>query len=598
MKSLRLKVILLTLGTGLGVLVLIISISIFSINRYSARLLKMNKDVIFKDYDKNVKNLIENGTSLIDAVYKYQKENNLSEDQGKILAKTLIRELKYDKTGYFWIDDYEGVNVCFPGHTEDEGKSRIESKDVNGTFFIKEIIENGRKPDGGYTDYWFPKPGEKEANRKRSFSKSFEPYRWVLGTGNYVDDIEKIVAVQEAENKAYIQTLFITVLAVAGVMTVIIVILSIFFGNSIAMPIIESASVANKLASGDLTSRIDKKYSARKDEVGTLVNSINTANENLEKMIASIISAMQNLYYATEQISDGNLNLSQRTTEQASSLEEIASTIEETTATISQNTENARHANNTSIESSRFAEKGGELVGDAVSSINEISESSKKIGEIISVINEIAFQTNLLALNAAVEAARAGEQGRGFAVVAGEVRNLAQRAGTAAKQIGELIRESIGKIEKGTEQANNSGEAIKDIIKSVKNVTQLISEITAASDEQKSGIDQINTAVMDLDSMTQQNAALVEETASASEEMSSQALELMTSMTKTFRIDAEYEAESRRIIKAADDTSKKQKQSAAEKMDRADKPVKPAADKKTAAPGKGEKSIDDDYDVF
>ncbi len=581
MKSLKLKIILLTLGTGLGVLFIIISISLYSINNYSAKLLKMNKELIFKNYDENVKNQVENTISLIKSVYKYQLENKLSDEQGKIIARDLVRGLTYGKDGYFWIDDFDGINICFPGHPEAEGKSRIDSKDVNGKQFIKDIIENGRAPEGGFTDYWFPKPGEKNANRKRSYSRSFEPYKWVTGTGNYVDDIEKIVAGLESENSAYIKMLLAVVLAAGGVTSIIIIILSIFFGNSIALPIIESALIANRLAKGDLTGRIDKKYSERQDEVGTLVNSINTANENLEKMITSIITAMQSLYYATEQISAGNQNLSQRTTEQASSLEEIASTIEETTATISQNTENARHANSTSLESYKVAEKGGSLVNDAVSSINEISESSKKIGEIISVINEIAFQTNLLALNAAVEAARAGEQGRGFAVVAGEVRNLAQRAGTAAKQIGDLIRESINRIEKGTEQANNSGVAISNIIESIKNVTKLISEITAASDEQKSGIDQINIAVMELDNMTQQNAALVEETASASEEMASQALELMN-MTKVFKIDAEIEDIENKYSRSSD--------------------VKNAdyiAGKTSSSQGiQGGESFDKDYDVF
>lgn len=304
-------------------------------------------------------------------------------------------------------------------------------------------------------------------------------------------------------------------------------------------------------------------------------------------MVSSLITAMQNLYYATEQISAGNQNLSQRTTEQASSLEEIASTLEETTATITQNTENAKHANTTSIASYQFAEKGGELVGDAVMSINEISDSSKKIGEIINVINEIAFQTNLLALNAAVEAARAGDQGRGFAVVAGEVRNLAQRSATAAKQIGELIRESIGKIEKGTDQANNSGEAIKEIINSVKNVTQLISEITAASDEQKTGIDQINTAIMELDNMTQQNAALVEETASASEEMAAQALDLMN-MTKVFKIENQVELD-QDILKKRTELIKHKTESTGKE------------DKKAPSGIKQKKSMlgsDENYDVF
>jgi len=586
MKSLRLKVIMLTLGTGLGVLILIIAISIISINRYSRQLLDMNQNLIFSDYDKNVKNQVENVISLLDAIRKYQLANNLSDEQGKNLARELIRGLKYDKTGYFWIDDFNGVNYCNPPDPSIEGKSRIDTKDVNGKYLIKEIIANGRLPEGGFTDYWFPKPGETKADRKRSYSKAFEPYQWVTGTGNYVDDIDKVVTALEEENNAYIRTLLLTVITIGLVISIIIIVLSIFFGNSIARPVIESARVANRLAEGDLTSRIDLKFEERKDEVGTLVKSINTANEKLEQMITSIITAMQNLYYATEQISAGNQNLSQRTTEQASSLEEIASTIEETTAAITQNTDNARHANTTSLASYEFAEKGGELVNSAVSSINEISDSSKKIGEIISVINEIAFQTNLLALNAAVEAARAGEQGRGFAVVAGEVRNLAQRSGTAAKQIGDLIRESIGKIEKGTEQANHSGEAIKEIINSVKNVNQLISEITAASDEQKSGIDQINTAVMELDNMTQQNAALVEETASASEEMASQALELMN-MTKVFKIDSEIDIERKQLIKSAGTSLKDKKE-----PDVHDKKINTTS--KTAV----KNGLDDNYDVF
>jgi methyl-accepting chemotaxis protein len=179
-----------------------------------------------------------------------------------------------------------------------------------------------------------------------------------------------------------------------------------------------------------------------------------------------------------------------------------------------------------------LAEEGGRVVYEAVNAINEINDASKKIESIISVINEISFQTNLLALNAAVEAARAGEQGRGFAVVAGEVRNLAQRSGSAAKEIGELIKSTIVKVDKGTSLSNKSGEALKEIIESVKNVGRLVSEINAASEEQKQGAQQINVAISELDSMTQQNAGLVEETASASEEMSNQAQELLATMEK------------------------------------------------------------------
>lgn len=590
MKSLRLKVIMLMFSSGIGILLIVISISLFSIYKNSNQLLNQTKEVIFTDYDKNVKNQIENVISLIKTVHKYQQENRLTEEQGKSLARELVRGITYDKSGYFWIDDFEGINVCNPPDPSTEGKSRLGMKDVKGKELIKDIIETGKKPEGGYTDYWYPKPGQKEANRKRSYSKSYNEYRWVIGTGNYVDDMEKVVATQEKENEEYIQRLIYIILATGAVLSVIVIIVSVLFGNSLARPIIESARAAIKLSEGDLTVRIDKKFAGRKDEVGTLVASINSANENLEKMVTTLVSAMQNLYYATEQINKGNQDLSQRTTEQASSLEEIASTIEETTAAITQNSENAKNANETSIGSSIFAEKGGDLMAEAVTSINEISQSSKKIGEIISVINEIAFQTNLLALNAAVEAARAGEQGRGFAVVAGEVRNLAQRAGGAAKEIGELIKDSLEKVEKGNKLANNSGEAIREIINSVKNVTQLISEIAAASDEQKSGINQINIAVTELDNMTQQNAALVEETASASEEMASQALDLME-MTRMFKIDASIEAERDKYLNIKDSGGIKNRQEMPKQEVAAAKAK--TKEKSGAKSGPGE-----DYDVF
>jgi methyl-accepting chemotaxis protein len=289
---------------------------------------------------------------------------------------------------------------------------------------------------------------------------------------------------------------------------------------------------AGRIAEGDLTGRIDVD---RDDELGMLGKSLNSAADSLAALISSVISASQNLAQAVEQITSGNQNLSQRTSEQASSLEEIASTIEQATAAINQNADNAADARKLSAASLKMAEEGGRLVSDAVASINQINSTSKKIGEIISVINEITFQTNLLALNASVEAARAGEQGRGFAVVAGEVRNLAQRSGGAAKEITELIKGSLEMIETGTQKANKSGDALKKIIESINNVDSVIVEIAEATNEQKAGITQINLAVSEMDSMTQQNAALVEETASAGESMAGQAQELLA-MVRQFRI--------------------------------------------------------------
>ena len=353
------------------------------------------------------------------------------------------------------------------------------------------------------------------------------------------DLIEKLIAIQdfegrkmmEKQNNEVVRTnilLLIILIVSIGIGAVITFVLS----RSVSNPVNKGLAFAELLAKGDFTERIDLD---QKDELGQLGKALNSSADTLEKLISEIIMASQNLVRAVEEIASGNENLSQRTSEQASSLEEIAATVEETNASTRQNAGNAGEANTLAEKSSKLAIDGGHIVEKAVLSIGEINSSSKKISEIINMINEISFQTNLLALNAAVEAARAGEQGRGFAVVAGEVRNLAQRSAGAAKEIGTLIKDSIGKIDEGTSLVNKSGEALKDIILSAKQVKDIISEIAASSDEQSRGIEQINTAVTEMDTTTQQNAALVEETAAASEEMSNQAQELL-SMVQQFKI--------------------------------------------------------------
>ncbi|HOV09060.1 MAG TPA: methyl-accepting chemotaxis protein [Spirochaetota bacterium] len=317
---------------------------------------------------------------------------------------------------------------------------------------------------------------------------------------------------------------------------VLSVAVSYYIAGKISNPVKAMSDFADKIADGNFTERIDIK---QKDEIGNLARALNTSADNLEDLISKIIISAENLNSAVEEISKGNINLSQRTTEQASALEEIAATIEENTATVEKNAENSQHAEKLTKEGADKSSLGSQQADIAIKAINAINESSKKIAEIISVINEIAFQTNLLALNAAVEAARAGEQGRGFAVVASEVRNLAQRSGAAAKEIEQLIRESVSRVDEGTELVIKTGQFLKDIAEAAKLSANIISEIAAASDEQRTGMEQINKAVMELDSMTQQNAALVEETASASEEMANQAQELLALVSR-FKISSDH----------------------------------------------------------
>lgn len=290
--------------------------------------------------------------------------------------------------------------------------------------------------------------------------------------------------------------------------------------ESVVRPIRETSKVIESLAEGDLTNKMTGEYEG---EFAKLRDAVNNSIENLYNMANDIIEATGNIASASTEIAQGNTDLSQRTEEQASSLEETASSMEELTSTVKQNADNSRQANQLSSGAREKAEKGGDVVGRAISAMAEINSSSKKIADIIGVIDEIAFQTNLLALNAAVEAARAGEQGRGFAVVAGEVRNLAQRSAGAAKEIKSLIQDSVGKVEEGSRLVDESGKTLEEIVNEVKKVSDIIAEISAASQEQASGIDQVNKAVMSMDEVTQQNAALVEEAASASESLDEQA---------------------------------------------------------------------------
>ena len=287
----------------------------------------------------------------------------------------------------------------------------------------------------------------------------------------------------------------------------------------------EAQAVLGRLASNDLTLEMTETYRGDLDKVKT---SINAVVQNLTQTITTVREAVQAVSSGAEQITKGNEDLSQRTSEQASALEETSASMEEMTSTVKQNADNAKQANQLAIAARDIADKGGSVTVRAVEAMGEINKSSKKIADIITVIDEIAFQTNLLALNAAVEAARAGEHGRGFAVVAAEVRNLAQRSATAAKEIKGLINESIQRVNDGSELVNPSGKTLEEIVSSVKRVTDIIAEITAASQEQAQGIDQVNKAIMQMDETTQQNAALVEETTSASQSMKDQAKELMT----------------------------------------------------------------------
>ncbi|MDC6168545.1 methyl-accepting chemotaxis protein [Paucibacter sp. XJ19-41] len=316
--------------------------------------------------------------------------------------------------------------------------------------------------------------------------------------------------------------------------------------RAITRPLAQAVSAADRVAGGDLSQPI--RFEG-KDETARLLEAMQRMQHSLAGTVASVREGAESVSTASAQIAQGNADLSARTEEQASSLEQTSATMEELSATVRQNADSAQQANQLAQSASEVARSGGQVVGEVVTTMRGIEDSSKRISDIISTIDGIAFQTNILALNAAVEAARAGEQGRGFAVVASEVRSLAQRSADAAKEIKSLINDSVERVQSGTQLVDRAGQTMQDIVNSVQRVADIVGEISSASVEQSAGIAQVGEAVTQLDRATQQNAALVEESAAASESLKHQAVRLLESVA-SFKLDG-HQARARPVAAPA-----------------------------------------------
>ncbi len=424
-----------------------------------------------------------------------------------LLLKEKINEIKIEETGYFYV-----INAA-PGknlgnlliHPSKEGENVLDSKDVNGLEYIKEMLE---KKQGTQRYFWAP-PGETPREKIVSYTY-FKEWEWIIVGGTYRDEI---TAEANSLRNRYI---------VFGLIAIVIFSALLYWlvHVNVTLPLRRAQQAASQIAGGDLTVNVAVTSN---DEIGSLLAAMNGISANLSTVVGEVRRGTDTITEASGEIARGNLDLSSRTEEQASSLEETASSMEELTVTVKQNADNARQASTLAQAASGIAIKGGAAMSQVIATMGTIDTSSKKIVDIISVIDGIAFQTNILALNAAVEAARAGEQGRGFAVVATEVRNLAQRSAAAAKEIKGLIDDSVAQVGIGAKLVQQAGVTMDEVVTSVGQVSVIIGDISAASDQQTSGIEQVNQAIMQMDDVTQQNAALVEQAAAAAQSMQEQA---------------------------------------------------------------------------
>lgn len=365
--------------------------------------------------------------------------------------------------------------------------------------------------------------GATEVLIKQAWQKTSDWISRLDELANFEDELNEQAAAEAAATYATINSVTWAVIALAmaiGVVAAILITRSILrqLGGEPA----DAQTVAREIAGGNLMVEMH----LTEGDTGSLMASLESMRRNLSEIVTGIKVSAESISVAAGEIAQGNVDLSQRTEEQAASLEETAASMEELTSTVRQNTDNARQGSTLAATASQIAAAGGEAVQKVVSTMEDISNSSTRVAEIISVIESIAFQTNILALNAAVEAARAGEQGRGFAVVAGEVRTLAQRSATAAKEIKDLISASVEHVSAGSRLVHDAGGTMNEVVRSVQRVTDIIGEVASASTEQSTGIEQVNVAVNQMDEVTQQNAALVEQASAAAQAMADQAQSL------------------------------------------------------------------------
>ena len=502
-------------STRLLVLVTAALVALFAVGGYGLFSLRQ---AMYGERRAQIANLLQMAEHLASANHDQEVAGKMTRQEAQDATKAALTKLNYSAKSFFWARTPEGITLIHWNQAvigkNNAGKA-LDGRPDGDVF--REQLQREHMP---ITLVLAKEPGTGELAGKLNGIVEFTPWNWWIGTGIFVDDIDAI----------FWRTAWLLIGLIA-VATAVIGALSWQIIRNVVGTLggepLYAAAVTRRIATGDLTEAIVVKQ----HDSTSLVASIAAMQASLVDIITRIRSGSEAVTAGTTQIAAGNTDLSSRTEEQAASLQQTAASMEELTATVKQNADNAKKASTLAANASSTAESGGVAVARVVETMSAISASSSRMTEITGTIESIAFQTNILALNAAVEAARAGEEGRGFAVVAAEVRSLAQRSSSAAKEIKTLIAASVSQIHDGSQQVSAAGETMGNIVRAVGDVTEIMSGISAASLEQHAGIEQVNQAVTQMDQVTQQNAALVEEAAAAAGSLADQAQRLSVTVS-------------------------------------------------------------------
>lgn len=545
--SVRIKMIILAVITMIGTLAiaLIAQLNISEMENGAENVLRAS---IESDYDQNIKNQVDNAISMLNAVYAGYENGDYTLDEAKELGANLLRELRYGDGGYFWADTYEGVNVVLLGNST-EGTNRMDAKDADGNSYIKDIINAGKSTDGGYVDYVYPKAGETEPSPKRAYSKAFEPFGWVVGTGNYIDYIDTTVENETMAMQDNARSAMIKIVAGGGIMTILVLAVCIYMAIELSKSFRYALGYIGNITKGDFTHELPKRLQNRKDDFGILGDNL----ENMKMQVSALIKEVKNQSNIIGEVVDsvktnvvsltGNIeDVSATTQELAASMEETAASsdtvksmsneIEEAAKNIATRSqdgaqqaadihERATKAQNDTREQRAHAAEVHNNIRESLTKALEDAKVVKQIEVLSSAIMEITSQTNLLALNASIEAARAGDAGRGFAVVATEIGGLAEQSKDAVvkiQQVTEAVTSSVERLSKDAQELLEfvGGDVVAsyDMFDKVadaynqdaKYIDMLISDFSATSEELLASIDGVLSSMDGIATATNEGA--------------------------------------------------------------------------------------------